>query len=437
MSWYDIYRNKNNKKNFDISLEDLTKWGNIFGDDDSKKLISNWGNKSAKDLWKDKNSGIDTIFGQFTKWVGKNKDSNAIGSPDTGNYSNSSYSTYQPNNGNRHWVFNQGSPSNPIVTEGTTAPYISSIPAPDLPTNLVESAITKGVQPVPIQNLNRRQTRDYLRQKGINPYSLSGAQRRAIRLVHNGQARDNENNIVKQLYTNKILKQGGTMYKYQDSGAAPEQDQQQQIIALVQAAAQGDEQATQTIQQIQQAAQQGNQQAAQMLQMIQEVMQQMQGQQSQMARQGAKLSYIKRLKGQCPQGTQMTYYKVGGKVCKKCMSIEEEKCGGKTKKRKMKCGGVSKTVKGIRSGMRKGEIGLEIKDKNPKRQSNIEKARAAYRKDVSRGKDEAAKDSIRVNKYNDQEIQNTDKGDYKKGIWVPNRKMYPKKQFGGLLNKYL
>jgi hypothetical protein len=55
-------------------------------------------------------------------------------------------------------------------------------------------------------------------------------------------------------------------------------------------------------------------------------------QMSQMAKQGAKLAYIKRLRGECPEGYEARTYKIGGKVCKKCEKIEVEKCGGKAKK---------------------------------------------------------------------------------------------------------
>ena len=78
-----------------------------------------------------------------------------------------------------------------------------------------------------------------------------------------------------------------------------------------------------------QAAQQGNQQAAQIAQMIQQVAQQMQQQQVQAARFGAKLNYIKQLKGQCPEGYKMEYYKEGGQLCKKCMKVQQN--GGEVK----------------------------------------------------------------------------------------------------------
>ncbi len=104
-------------------------------------------------------------------------------------------------------------------------------------------------------------------------------------------------------------KNGGNMTKkYQQGGAASQQDMQQQIIALVQAAMQGNQKATQQITQIMEAAKAGNQQAVQIAQMIQQVMQQMQGQAT-TAKWGAKLRYIKSLK-----------YAKGGKACPTCMS---------------------------------------------------------------------------------------------------------------------
>lgn len=104
-------------------------------------------------------------------------------------------------------------------------------------------------------------------------------------------------------------KNGGIMTKkYQQGGAAPQQDMQQQVVALVQAAMQGDQKATQQVTQIMEAAKAGDQQAAQIAQMIQQVVQQMQGQAT-AAKWGAKLSYIKSLK-----------YAKGGKTCPACMS---------------------------------------------------------------------------------------------------------------------
>jgi len=110
---------------------------------------------------------------------------------------------------------------------------------------------------------------------------------------------------------------------FQQGGAAPQQDIQQQVVSLVQAAMQGDKKATQTVNQIMEAAKAGDQQATQIAQMIQQVVQQMQGQAT-AAKWGSKLNYIKSLK-----------YAKGGKTCPACeQKVEMKKCGGKkTKKR--------------------------------------------------------------------------------------------------------
>ena len=130
----------------------------------------------------------------------------------------------------------------------------------------------------------------------------------------------------------KYYKQGGTMNRikyFEKGGLTPQntQDIQQQVVALVQAAMQGDEKANQTVTQIMEAAKAGDQKAAQLAQMIQQVVQQMQGQAT-TAKWGAKLGYIRSLK-----------YAQGGKACPACekgapIKVEEKACGGKAKKAK-------------------------------------------------------------------------------------------------------
>lgn len=48
----------------------------------------------------------------------------------------------------------------------------------------------------------------------------------------------------------------------------------------------------------------------------QEFIQKMQG--GVMARLGAKLEYYKKLKGVCPEGEELVYFKQGGRICKAC-----------------------------------------------------------------------------------------------------------------------
>ena len=143
-------------------------------------------------------------------------------------------------------------------------------------------------------------------------------------------------------------KQGGTMNRikyFQQGGAAPQQDIKAQVTALVQAAMQGDQKATQTVNQIMEAAKAGDQQAVQLAQMIQQVAQQIQGQATS-AKWGAKLGYIRSLK-----------FAKGGVACPACQSgaavptsqdkayikstkkVEEKACGGKAKAKKRYFGG--------------------------------------------------------------------------------------------------
>lgn len=124
-------------------------------------------------------------------------------------------------------------------------------------------------------------------------------------------------------------KQGGTMNRinyFQQGGTAPQQDIKAQITALVQAAMQGDQKATETVNKIMEAAKAGDQQAVQLAQIIQEVAKQIQGQAA-TAKWGSKLNYIRSLK-----------FAKGGKTCLECEkgapTVEKKACGGKKAKKR-------------------------------------------------------------------------------------------------------
>ncbi len=70
-------------------------------------------------------------------------------------------------------------------------------------------------------------------------------------------------------------------------------------------------------------AEQGDQDAAKALQKLQN---------PKKAALGAKLNYIQRLKGCCPEGEELVYFKIGGKM--KCAC---QKKGGNIKKKKKLC----------------------------------------------------------------------------------------------------
>lgn len=85
---------------------------------------------------------------------------------------------------------------------------------------------------------------------------------------------------------------------------------------------------------IQQLGEEGlRQEYAQFMQLIQQ-------QQVASRKFGGMLNYIEHLRGVCPEGYEMQFFKQGGRVCKKCMKkVKADKCGGKTKKVKKAMGG--------------------------------------------------------------------------------------------------
>lgn len=112
---------------------------------------------------------------------------------------------------------------------------------------------------------------------------------------------------------------------------------------------------------IQQLGEQGLQKA------YQEFISMIQQQQVQAAKFGAKLNYIRSLRGQCPEGYEMQYFKSGGQLCKKCVQkamkkggnlsdnpIDSFKCGRKMKK-KLQGGDIEMDKCGKK--MKKKEIG--------------------------------------------------------------------------------
>lgn len=118
---------------------------------------------------------------------------------------------------------------------------------------------------------------------------------------------------------------------------------------------------------------------------------------TQKAEHGAKLQYLKNLKNQCAEDEELYYYKKGGMVGCGCKKKMEE--GGPVKK-----------------------------------QNSVDKFK-------SKKQDQATKDSIAANKYNDQEVQTMKPGSYKRNKegkvqWTPDRTKAPyKKEKGGQVNK--
>ena len=239
-------------------------------------------------------------------------------------------------------------------------------------TNYLENRPLDSYSELTKHNFDRGDIRQGMRANGINPYDYSGSDRKQLRTYLNNPTTDNytqsvskiigDGKIQQNMLNNAVqnqtsqyqltkpnlgyntsqnsqlvnlkFKQGGQMYKYA-AGAQMVQPQQtggqqgieQQAMALVQAAMQGDQQANQTIQKIMQKAQQGDQQAAQVAQLLKAIVQQMKG--SRKARLGAKLDYIKQSIGECPEGQEVVYFKKGGEICKVCAGKKMQD-GGKS-----------------------------------------------------------------------------------------------------------
>ena len=239
-------------------------------------------------------------------------------------------------------------------------------------TNYLENRPLDSYSELTKHNFDRGDIRQGMRANGINPYDYSGSDRKQLRTYLNNPTTDNytqsvskvigDGKIQQNMLNNAVqnqtsqyqltkpnlgyntsqnsqlvnlkFKKGGQMYKYA-AGAQMVQPQQtsgqqgieQQAMALVQAAMQGDQQANQTIQKIMQAAQQGDQQAAQVAQLLKAIVQQMKG--SRKARLGAKLDYIKQSIGECPEGQEVVYFKKGGEICKVCAGKKMQD-GGKS-----------------------------------------------------------------------------------------------------------
>lgn len=255
--------------------------------------------------------------------------------------------------------------------QSTQTPTVNTMTLQTLD-NVVPKSPVKEITPTvelpttPTPTYNRSQTRDYMRSIGMNPYDYSGGERKALRTyLNNPGSMDSKyqpfinqvqnqrtQKMIDSIGTNQLLKpetdtnklnnqlvnlkfkQGGQMYKYaagaqmvQPQQASGQQGIEQQAMALVQAAMQGDKQANQTIQKIMQAAQQGDQQAAQVAQLLKTIVQKMKG--SRKARLGAKLDYIKQSIGECPEGQEVVYFKKGGEICKVCAGKKMQN-GGKS-----------------------------------------------------------------------------------------------------------
>lgn len=281
-------------------------------------------------------------------------------------------------------------------------------------------------------NFTRGQIKQGMSEQGLNTSNYNRSTIKAVRNFTNNPTMDNYNDRVakvigdarvQQRMTNQYAsemaqnhslqapklnipdnllvsykKQGGMLVnKYQQGGAASDpMDQLAQVAAKF---LQGDTQSGQQLaqvfsdqkvgKQLMQAVQQGVQQKDKRAIIIAQAIQALSG--SRKARLGAKLNYFRKSIGECPEGEKLVYFKKGGQICKACQKMEE--------------GGTADPI------------------------TDFKKKKAAQKKPIQK-QDLATRDSIAVNRYNDQEVQVNRPGSYKKNAkgqvqWTPDRTKAP------------
>lgn len=223
--------------------------------------------------------------------------------------------------------------TNQVIDQATLPPSAQEIASIHTPVN---------------NNFNRSQVRALMSQKGLDPYAYTGSQRKALRKALNS-GQDIEAIFNQWSQNNRPI-------SYNAEGGSLEGTTKEQMIESFK-------------QWVAQKLQNGELEKSdledqkKLEQLFQSFVKEQQGVQT--AMNGAKLNYINKLNGKCPQGTHLSYYRIGGTLCKKCeadaynessdpIKAFKQKCGGKVKKAtKQKCGGKVK----------KKELGGEVDDK--------------------------------------------------------------------------
>lgn len=288
----------------------------------------------------EQNSGIGDYFSKFKSNVENNSNfqkaaSNMVSqmmgvfqNPTKGKYAGQDYNIgiyFKPQ-------FNSPA-TNQLMDQATLPPSIQEITSINTPV---------------INNFNRSQVRAFMSSKGLDPYAYTGSQRKALRkALNSGQD-------IEAIF--KQWSQDNQPISYNAGGGSLKGTIKEQMVEDFK-------------QWVAQKLQNGELEKSdledkqKLEQLFQSFIKEQQGVQTAMS--GAKLNYINKLNGKCPQGTHLSYYRIGGTLCKKCeadaynessdpIKAFKQKCGGKVKKAtKQKCGGKVK----------KKELGGEVDNK--------------------------------------------------------------------------
>lgn len=286
----------------------------------------------------EQNSGIGDYFSKFKSNVKNNSNfqkaaSNMVSqmmgvfqNPTKGKYAGQDYNIgiyFKPQ-------FNSPA-TNQLIDQATLPPSTQEITSINTPV---------------INNFNRSQVRAFMSSKGLDPYAYTGSQRKALRKALNS-GQDIEAIFKQWSQDNQPISYNaeGGLLKFEDGGML--EDFKKWLSQKLQNG----------------ELEESDLSKEKLAQLYQTFKKEQQGVQT--AMNGAKLNYINKLNGKCPQGTHLSYYRIGGTLCKKCeadaynessdpIKAFKQKCGGKVKKAvKQKCGGKVK----------KKELGGEVDNK--------------------------------------------------------------------------
>ena len=195
---------------------------------------------------------------------------------------------------------------------------------------------TNPTVPVP-NNFNRSQVRAFMSSRGLDPYAYTGGQRKALRKALNS-GQDVESIFKQWSQDNQPISYNaeGGLLKFDDGGTMEDFKKW-----LSQKLRKGE-------------LEESDLSKEKLAQLYQTFKKEQQGVQT--AMNGAKLNYINQLNGKCPQGTHLSYYRIGGTLCKKCEANAHNESSDPIKAFKQKCGGKVK----------KKELGGEMDDKKSK-----------------------------------------------------------------------
>lgn len=227
---------------------------------------------------------------------------------------------------------------------GSAAPHTIHADNYDEHPNVSSPSLSEiSTMKMPNNNFNRSQVRAIMSNRGLDPYAYTGGQRKALRkALNSGSDIETIFNQWKQKYQPISYNANGGLLKFSKGGTT----QDQVMEAFKQWVAQKLQD-----KEIQESDLKDQNKLKQLFQLFAK---EQQGVQT--AMNGAKLNYINQLNGKCPQGTHLSYYRIGGTLCKKCEADAHNESSDPIKAFKQKCGGKVK----------KKELGGEMDDKKPK-----------------------------------------------------------------------